>query len=268
MSSTRIVPLLFVLLLLSSCSLLRRKGNWGRNSIYPIRGERILDAFKKNASSAHVWAPLVGAGITHWGGYDHKISNWASHESSIYKNREQADNWSDHFNNILKYEMYATIMLTPSMDEDESLKDYALSKAKGAIVVNVASTSTRYTRDRIAKAVHRRRPNSADFKSFPSGHATEASSRNMLVSKNLDSIDMDNRLRVGIKTTNTAMSVGTLWARLEGKRHYPSDVLVGYSLGSFLSGFIYDSLMNLEPNETFVVVPTGEKVFAQYSLFF
>jgi hypothetical protein len=262
------ISLLLFILLLTSCSLLKRKGSWGKNALYSIKGERIINALKKNLSSPHVWVPLVGAGAISWGGYDNKITHWAYSESSVFKNAKAADNWSDHFNNILKYEMYASTILTPSMDEDESLKNYAFSKAKGAVVVSFASTSSRLARNRTAKVVQRKRPNKDDLKSFPSGHATEAGSRNVLISKNIDSIDMPKDLRFGIKAVNTTISIGTLWARLEGNRHYPSDVLVGYAMGTFLSGFIFDSLMNLEPSDTFVIVPMGDKVFAQYKKHF
>jgi len=32
---------------------------------------------------------------------------------------------------------------------------------------------------------------------------------------------------------------------VEGKAHYPSDVLAGAALGHFLTAFIYDAFMNL-----------------------
>lgn len=256
------------ILLLPSCSIFGKKGQWGRDALWPISGSRIGKAFIKNAKSPHVWIPLAGAGIIHLGGQDRRISKWASEEKNIYHDQENTDLWSDQFNNILLYEMYLTIFLTPSLGEDDSLTHYALNKVKGGLVVNIASQSTRYARDQVAKTVRRQRPNRTDYLSFPSGHATEASSRNMLVSKNLDSMEMDPNLRFGIKTINTTMALGTLWARVEGNRHYTSDVLAGYALGSFISGFVYDSLMNLDSNESFTVIPLGNQVSAQYTIYF
>ncbi|MCM2350516.1 MAG: hypothetical protein NDI69_10890 [Bacteriovoracaceae bacterium] len=87
--------------------------------------------------------------------------------------------------------------------------------------------------------------------SFLSGHSTE-----------------DSHLRTGIKAANTTLAAGTLWARPEGQRHYPSDVLVGYALGTFLSGFIYDSLMNLDSDESFSIIPLGDQASASYSIQF
>lgn len=264
-----IIPSFCLILLLTSCSFLNRRGSWGKRAMWPLKSSNIWDAAKRNASSPHVWAPLVGAGTIHWAGWDHKISNWANSGNRIYDDQTSADNWSDNFNDLLKYEAYVTTALTPSMDEDEKLSGYLLNKARGAFAVNLSSLGSGYAHDRLAKAAHRRRPNKSDFRSFPSGHSTDAASRNMINSKNLDYIDMSDDLRFGIKSANTLMASGTLWARLEGKRHFPSDVLCGYALGSFLSGFIYDALMNMNPDESFVVAPTGQGAFmAQYTLGF
>lgn len=264
----RFLLLMMFLPSITCCSLIRKKGQWGKNAFWPIKASRITKSFKDNASSVHVWAPLIAAGAIHVGGYDPKISKWAVKERPVYTTQKNTSYWSDQNNNILLYEMYLSILLTPSMDEDESLAKYAWSKTKGGLVVNLSSRSTRFSRNQLAKTFRRQRPNHVDRLSFPSGHATEASSRNSLVSKNLDAMDIDSNLRNGIKTINTTLAAGTLWARLEGQRHYPSDVLVGYALGSFLAGFVYDSLMNLEPYETFAIVPYGDQISARYAIQF
>lgn len=265
------ITLLFLIMVLptiTSCSLIRKRGQWGKNAFWPIRTSRISRAFKKNASSIHVWAPLLAAGTIHLAGYDEKISQWAVKEKPLYTTKDNTSFWSDRNNNILLYEMYLSVLFTPSMGEDESLAQYAWSKTKGGLVVNLASQSTHYTRNQIAKTFRRQRPNLEDRMSFPSGHSTEAASRNMLVSKNLDAMEINSYLRTGIKAANTTLAAGTLWARLEGQRHYPSDVLVGYALGSFLSGFIYDSLMNLDSNESISIIPFGDQISARYSIQF
>ncbi|MES2525954.1 MAG: phosphatase PAP2 family protein [Bdellovibrionota bacterium] len=260
---------LIILLSFTSCSFLNRRGNWGKKAIWPLKSSNIWDAAKRNALSPHVWVPLAGAGTIHWSGWDHKISNWANAGRGLYDDQTAADNWSDNFNNILKYEAYATTLLTPSMNDDGKFSGYLMNKAKGALVVNAAGLTSSFGHERLVKAAHRRRPNRADYRSFPSGHSTDAAARNMVNSKNLDHIDMSDDLRLGIKSANTLMASGTLWARLEGKRHFPSDVLCGYALGSFLSGFVYDALLNMEPNESFVVAPAANgKMMAQYSLSF
>lgn len=260
--------LIYPLLSCTSCSLLTRPGNWGRRPLWPIRASRIGSAIRKNAGNPHVWLPVVGAGIAHWGGYDRPISKAVVQEKAIYNNKTNTGHWSDQFNDILLYQMYGSILLTSSMGEDESLSQWALNKTKGGLVVNLASSSTRYARGQLAKSFRRQRPNRSDHMSFPSGHSTEAGSRNMLVAKNLDSIEMHPYLRTGIKSINTMMAVGTLWARLEGENHYPSDVLMGYALGSFVAGVVYDSLMNLDDGEVLTIVPLPNEVALRYSMQF
>lgn len=250
--------LFFMIFLFVGCSVFPKKGTWGKNAFYPVRSERIKNAFLKNISSPHIWVPVTIGSVLYTTGYDEKLAAWAIDESNVYKNRRYADIWSDNFNSILLFEMYASVLATPSLDNDGSVKSFLVNKAKGGIVINTASSASRFSTDQIRKFVHRPRPNKLDDRSLPSGHAAEAGSRRNLISKTLDAAEMNEHLRTGINGINTTMAIGTLWARVEGKRHYPSDVLFGYAFGSFISGFIYDSLINYDPNHSVVFMPVGE----------
>lgn len=250
--------------LFTSCGLLNKKGKWGKDALYPIRSERILKSFRKNISSAHVWVPMAGAGIISLGDYEKKVTNWVAEESHIYPDHKTADKWSDNFNDILKFQTYASTIMTPSLNEKGEWGDYLLSKARGAGVVLSSSSLSRYSHDRISEALPRERPNKSDRRSFPSSHTTKASAYNMINIKNYESIDMNDYFRIGLITFNTTMATGTAWARVEGHRHYPTDVLIGYALGSFMSGFIYDSLMNFDPMQSFVIAPAGGSWTALY----
>lgn len=262
------MTLIYMLLILQSCSVINKKGSWGKKALYPLRSERLVEAIKKNASSGHVWGPLIGVGVVTALDLDRNISNWVHHEGAIYKDVRAADNWSDHFNNIQKYEMYAVILLTPSHDEDMSFTQYLYNKVRGGFALNIASSSTRFTVDQVRKVVHRQRPNRMDMKILPSGHASEAGARRVIVSKGVDAIDMKEQLRTGIKFLNTGMSAATIWARVEGKRHYPSDVLAGYALGSFVSGVVYDFLMNDDSEQSFSFIPMKDKYSMTYTISF
>jgi hypothetical protein len=171
-----IILILLLLFLSQSCSVWNRRGSWGKNALYPIRGERIVEAIKKNASSAHVWGPLAGAAVFAASNFDRNFSNWVANEADVFKNKEAADNWSDNFNNIQKIEMYSIILLTPSHDPDKSFGGYVLNKVRGGLAVNIAATSSRFSVDQVRKVVKRQRPNKLDLKSLPSGHAAEAGS--------------------------------------------------------------------------------------------
>ena len=100
------ILLLIIMCSMQSCALLRKKGSWGKDAFYPIKGERFLEAIKKNGFSAHVWGPVVGAGIFTAFNFDRNFSNWVQNEGNIFKNQDAADAWSDNFNNILKYQHF------------------------------------------------------------------------------------------------------------------------------------------------------------------
>ena len=259
--------IIMTLIFLSSCSLIKKKGTWGKDALWPLKGSRISEAFKKNITSAHVWAPAVAAGTIHWAGWDGKISDWAYDNNVLFDNHTDSSSWSDTMNNILKYEMWIAPLLTPSQDEESSLKAWAWRKGKGYVAIGLATRTADLSHDVISKYSKRLRPNRENNLSFPSGHATQAGARNMMISKNLDAIDMNKYLRTGLKTINTGLAGTVLLARIEAKRHYPSDVLMGYSLGSFFSGFVYDSLMNYDPEhpESVSVLPAKDQFMVQYS---
>ena len=68
---------------------------------------------------------------------------------------------------------------------------------------------------------------------------------------------MGPTLRPAIKAGNLVVASGVAWARVEARRHYPSDVLAGAALGHFLTAFVHDAFLNLsEDGEVdFAVLP-------------
>lgn len=222
----------------------------------------------KNATSEHFWGPLLGAGVISAAGWDQKISHWASTENPVYGSQQNADNYSNGFNKVLRFETYTSVFLTPSWEEDGQWTDYVFKKAKGYLVVRFSYSSARDFNNKIRSFTFRERPNEAGNDSFPSGHATTIGAGRNLTTKNISTIKMNEDLKKTINIINTTMAAGGIWARVEGNRHYPTDVLVGYSLGHFVSGFIYDSLMNLDKEETFTFYPTNKGAIALYEIRF
>ncbi len=68
---------------------------------------------------------------------------------------------------------------------------------------------------------------------------------------------MPQILKPAIKAGNLFLASGVAWARVEGQKHYPSDVLAGAALGHFLTAFIHDAFLNLPEggNVDFAVFP-------------
>lgn len=250
---TRMV--LVALCLLCSCSVLKRKGSWGKDAFFPVKAEAIRKAFVKNATSPHVYVPVASAGVIHVMAWDNKISHWVNKERTVFNEQHEADNYSDNLNTIQLYEMYLSILAPPSNDEKGSLGAYAMNKLKGGLLTNVSASASRVFQHRVRSWTNRRRPNAKDFNSMPSGHATEAGARRVLTARNLSFSGWSQNIQNGINGMNTMMSLAVMWARVEGKRHYPTDVLLGYSLGNFVSGFIYDSLINFDPDTSVGIAP-------------
>ena len=74
--------------------------------------------------------------------------------------------------------------------------------------------------------------------------------------------------RDAVRSFNTVMAAATCWARIEGKRHYPSDVMAGYAFGSFVSGVVYDTLINYDPDQSVAIIPQKDKFTFTYTLNF
>jgi hypothetical protein len=203
--------------------------------------------------------------LTH---YDEKISEWASSENPIFGNQRRAGQYSDSFKETLNISTYATVLLTSSWDESDSRLSYLVNKARGTVIVYFAASSGIDVTNNIRKFVFRKRPSGSDFRSLPSGHATEAGSYSVLINRNIEYIDTSESIQKASKLLSTTLAAGTAWSRIEAKGHYPTDVLLGYSLGHFMSGFVFDSLMNLEANEFVSLYPYKDGVTVAYRLRF
>lgn len=258
--------LLIFLFMTVSCSILKKEGQWGTKAGFPVKGERILYALKKNVSSPHFWAPLASAGIISVSGLDGTLSKFASESHLLTSDHESTDKLSDRLNTILEIERYASIFVASSWNEDDGWGGYALSKLRGGVVTELSARSTKPANDSLRSFIHRRRPDHSDHRSLPSGHATEASTSRALIARNLDSSRIDESAKKVVNAVNGAITGAVMWARVEARRHYPSDVLAGYSVGYFVSSVIYDSLMNLESNQTFSFIPMKDKMSLLYTV--
>jgi hypothetical protein len=60
------------------------------------------------------------------------------------------------------------------------------------------------------------------------------------------------------------------WARVEGAKHFPSDVLAGAALGYFITAFIHDAFLGLPDEDRFgfVIISLDGGAAAQLSFHF
>ncbi len=245
--SVLFITTLYILGLLPACGTLKNGHGWGQNATIFPGWHSISDAAFNAATAPETWVPLAGALILQVGGMDKKLSNYASGHTPVFGSQRAADNAGYVFRDATRSAYIITMLATPSGDTPE---DWAGAKVKGLTVGLAAIESTDLATSFLKNVTNRTRPNRLDDKSFPSSLASSTSIYSSLASRNLCSLPLDQgsytAFRIGFFTLSTA----TAWARVEAKAHFPSDALVGTSLGYFLGILFNDTFLGLtHPND-------------------
>ncbi len=228
---------------------------------------RLKYALRKEASSPHVWAPLALAGALRVNHNDKRISRWARTETPIFDDRKNADRWSDGFSNVAEIEAYASLIAEPGLGRGTDWGNYAKTKGVQLLAMEGGVRSTYWATQGAKSTFQRQRPSKQDHYSFPSGHGSAAAAWRKATEQNLDRFNVPYPIIGGI---NQALAIGTLWGRVEAGKHYPTDVLVGYALGTFLTGVVWSAVYGEEGRETGSVGVTpmkGGGGLAYYLLF-
>jgi hypothetical protein len=234
--------LLLVLSLLAGCGTLENGRGWGQDALWPLDWDRIARAGRDALCDPGTWAPAVGALVFSIDDFDERVSHWAVEHNPLFGTEDGADHASNYLNDVLQMEVLATALATPSGDTPAV---WLPSKLKGMTVEAGALWVTAGVTDLLKGATGRVRPDDSDDKSFPSGHTSHAFSCATLANRNLESIDVPEGIRPVLQIGNTVLASGVAWARVEARKHYPSDVLAGAALGHFLTAFIHDAFLNL-----------------------
>lgn len=224
-------PLLLAILS-AGCANLTEKGYWGASASWPD-GQRLVSAAAKAARNPNTWVPAAGALLFGATNLDNKVSDNAIDNAPIFGTH--ADSASDTLRDISIASYLLTAMVVPS----DSLK----SRASGLLVGGSTLLADRMLVDGLKTATARERPDGSNNSSFPSGHTSLASvSVNMAVG-NLAYVDMPGWARLTSDAALYGTAAATGWARVETGKHYPSDVLAGYAIGSFLARFTYHAFL-------------------------
>jgi membrane-associated phospholipid phosphatase len=199
------------------------------------------------------------------GDFDDRMSNWAGDRHPVFGSRSGAGDFSDIGKNVLIAEAFGTALLTPSGAEPG---EWALAKIKGIGVEGGGLLLTAYATSELKDAFGRDRPDDSNDNSMPSAHASAAFGSVALANRNLDHMEMNRHLRTGAKVANIALASSVAWARVEGEKHFPTDVLVGAALGNFLTRFVHDAFMGLDEDDRFSFYieggPDGAKAFVSW----
>jgi len=227
---------------LAGCGTLENGRGWGEEALWPLDLERIGRAGRDALLSPGTWVPLAGAGVLALGDLDERVSDWASEHTPLFRSQSGAADASDFLSGVLGAETFGTVLATPSGDTPEA---WALAKLKGGAVELGAIAATKALTDGLKDGSDRERPDGSDDRSFPSGHTSNAFAFATLANRNLDSIDFLEDVRTPLQIANTVLASGVAWARVEARKHHPSDVLFGAALGHFVTAFIHDAFLNL-----------------------
>lgn len=264
---TRFYLILLATLIVSGCGALPNGQRWGQDAFYPIDLDRVSKAAHDAFFDVNTLAPLAGALVFAVDDFDERASDWTVKHTPVFGSVADARDASDDLKTVLAVEAAVTALATPS---GETAGEWIVSKSKGAGVELLAVGATDSATSLLKDATDRTRPDRSSDRSFPSAHASAAFSFATLANRNIESIQMPAAWRPAIKGGNLALAYGVAWARVEGQRHFPSDVLAGAALGHFLTAFIHDAFLNLpdDGNVEFACYPTHDGLAAALALRF
>jgi len=203
---------------------------------------RIRKAAVSAAIEPNTWIPAIAAAVFKIGDMDENLSDWSAEHTPVFGSQTGAKRASDHLRGATGVAYLITAMTTPGGEEP---KEWTAAKFKGIAAGAVALSLTHEVTGILKHETDRTRPDSSDDRSFPSGHASIAAAFSTLASRNLESLPLSHKNRIFLRAGFTTLAAGTAWARIEGKQHYPSDVLAGYAIGHFISAFINDAFLGL-----------------------
>jgi membrane-associated phospholipid phosphatase len=248
---------ILVPLFLAGCGTLENGRGWGQDALWPVDLERIARAGRDALLSPATWVPLAGAGVFALGDLDERVSDWASEHSPLFRSQSAAADASNYLSGVLCAEALGTALVTPSGDTPGA---WVLAKLKGGAVELGAIAVTDALTAGLKDGSNRERPDGSDHESFPSGHTSNAFAFATLANRNLASLDFLEDVRTPLQIGNTVLASGVAWARVEARKHHPSDVLFGAALGHFVTAFIHDAFLNLPEDSPvdFEVFSTGD----------
>jgi membrane-associated phospholipid phosphatase len=220
----------------SGCATLPNGSRWGENASFRVGWDRTAEAAVQAEKSPWVWAPLVTAAALQIDNADHHISDWAVDHTPVYGSVSGAHHASDDLEVAAGVVYLASVLAAPSGD---SGSDWWSANLHGGLVGLGAIGATELTTEAIKVAANRQRPNGGD-NSMPSGHTSFAAAADSMTARNLEDMPLSRAARITLTAGTDLLTFSTAWARVEAGAHFPSDVLVGMSIGNFF-GRMFDN---------------------------
>jgi hypothetical protein len=265
----------YSMILLTGCGTLPNGHRWGQDATLSPGWQRVGTAARNAALSPQVWVPAAGAGVFLLGEQiahiDKKLSNWAAEHTPVFRSQAGAAHASDALQNVARAAGVLTALATPSgqapaaWKEGKAAEEWKWLEAKGKGMLGVeggAVLGTFLMTYALKETTHRSRPDTSDrseaTKSFPSGHTSHTAVLTMLASRNVATLPWPEASRTALQASLIGLTIGTAWARVEAKQHFPSDVLFGAALGNFFGAFMNEAFLGLDGEVT--IQPSREGV--------
>jgi len=247
---------MILVFVLCSCASEQHSRRWGQHATINPGWDRVYRSAISAASAPEVWVPAAGAILFQVDDWDEEVSEWAAEQTPVFGSQENADMWSDHFMLASQVAYVTTAIAAPGADTfgewtSEKLKGFTVGA--GAYLVNDGMAWL------LKNTTQRQRPDGSDTRSFPSGHATRTSLFSSLTSKNIDYFNVPAPAKTSARVILGAFSLGAAWARVEARKHYPSDVLAGITIGNFIGTFFNEAFLDPagESNISILLVPSN-----------
>lgn len=197
---------------------------------------RVGDSAKRAVVSPDVWGPVAGAAVIAAGNWDHKWQRSASDHDWFFGG--DANQAADRMLNLATgLSVVSALVAAPKDASSEETwswrgRNLALLAADRYAVTGFVEEAKEWS--------GRERPDGIPDDSFPSKHTAVTAVHNSFTRRNLDYIDMDPTLRYTAKAGLYTLDGLTALSRVEGDKHYPTDVLVGMAVGNFFANFTYN----------------------------
>ncbi len=218
-------------------------------SITPRQGEKtspfpgyqhIGSAAVRAALHPNTWIPAITAAALQIDDMDEDLSDWAANHTPLFGSQESAQKTGEYLNGATAAAFFLTAAAMPNEDDPHKKTD---GKQK-RIGIGIGAFALTYgVSESLKDQTGRMRPDGSDNDSFPSNHASSASVFVTLASRNLEALPTSHQQQNLFCAGLTALAFSTGWARIEGNRHYPSDVLAGHAIGHFLGAVINDTFL-------------------------
>lgn len=249
------MKLLLMFLLFSTfcgCSTFDNGRGWGEDATFFPGWDKAGKSAYNALVSPLTWIPIAGAAVVQIDNWDHKIATWASDKTPVFGSQASANDWSEYLVYTSGALYVTTALLTPGRElSDEWIKDKTKEFIVGGAALGLSVGVVQITN----KIVDRKCPDGAKY-CFPSGHATAPAALSTLAAKNIATMQLSKSAEIVSDIGLGGIAVGTAWARIEAKKHYPSDVLIGMAIGHFISAFVYDAFLGLDSSQN--ITPDAE----------